>query len=323
MVHTSFDFFQPRVSPMASHRCYYLLSLTLSFLILVQFFIAIVCSAYDTALKESKLEEKAFILPPGYYKVEHRLSGFYWFGSLVYFLTAYSVRYHTLNPGFMLSRGLRDALHEASGPQRQKGLAPVHLVTRILQERGFSQKTIAAVLATYHIDPSDLASRSGSDQLDGGIDMSQWLREKELEMFGPDGHEQNGEEELEAKLERVMQTHVRQALQPMQQALLERMDVQMQTLLLAVAQRKREQPRTSDEHDALSSDDNIKDLPRDGRRHLSKRRTKPQLHATTDKDDAAPGDGRKHLSKRRTKPQLHAASDPGAAYQVVVQLVDH
>ena len=122
---------------------FYLIAVILMYLILSQFFVAIVVSAYDMANAEESEHVKEMKLMPGFIELHpplaRRMSC-----TLVYFVTGYSLDYACFMPGVRLARVLDELTEEFDDK-----LVPMAMVKEKLSASGFSPKTIDAVMDTY------------------------------------------------------------------------------------------------------------------------------------------------------------------------------
>jgi Leucine-rich repeat (LRR) protein len=146
----------------------YVLSVTLMYLILSQFFIAIIVSAYDAANQEEERHEKEMKLMPGFIELHPPLGRRMW-RILVYFFTGYSLDYACFMPGVRLAETLDKLLEEqAAADRRFDGkLVPREEVSQMLDSCGFSPRTVDAVLDTYGQLP-DFKDESKAKDKEGG-----------------------------------------------------------------------------------------------------------------------------------------------------------
>ena len=122
---------------------FYLIGVILMYLILSQFFIAIIVSAYDAANQEEEEHDREMRLMPGLLEL-HPPLGRRVLHSIVYFFSGYSLDYACFMPGVRLARVLDELTEEFDDK-----LVPMAMVKEKLSASGFSPKTIDAVMDTY------------------------------------------------------------------------------------------------------------------------------------------------------------------------------
>jgi cbb3-type cytochrome oxidase subunit 3 len=140
--------FEYQVAPIG-YIIFYLIAVILMYLILSQFFIAIIVSAYADANAEEEENEKNMRLDEGYIDLHPALGRRVWY-IVVYFFTGYSLEFACFMPGIGLARMLDDLSDEVNDrPGVSERTVDMEEVQKKLSSCGYSQKTIDAVMDTY------------------------------------------------------------------------------------------------------------------------------------------------------------------------------
>ena len=161
---------------------FYLIGVILMYLILSQFFIAIIVSAYDAANQEEEEHDREMRLMPGLLEL-HPPLGRRVLHSIVYFFSGYSLDYACFMPGVRLARVLDDLSDELNDrPGVSEKLVPMEEVKKKLSSSGFSSKTIDAVIDTYgqlqdFVAPENSAAPEENSSFNEGLLDSLTLKE--------------------------------------------------------------------------------------------------------------------------------------------------